>query len=903
MNMGGGTVTANPGGVHEPAVQWPFAGRGRELEDCVSLWADSLCKGLFIFGPRGVGKTRLADNVLARVAGRRWKVTRVTATTAAARVPLGAVAHMIPAGTDMSDPVNGFAVVAESLSGRTYRRRRVVVVDDLHLLDAASTVLLRQLLDAGVVRLIGTVQSAAALSDAVGTLTRGEGMRRIDLTAFDVQQCEQVLHAALGAPTSQRTLHKLHSSSGGNALYLRELVEGSLADGALRYTGEVWELLKGALPATPRLSELIGARLAAAPAAARQVLDLLAVCERLPLTDAQSVVSAEALADLESAGLIQGLTDRSRISVVLAHPLYGEVLRAELPGPRRRELLLAQAARIEAHGGRRREDALCLATWYLAATGTADPALLVRAAAVARHAHDYRLACSLLEAVPEQHRTHAIDLGHGFAAMQAGDWKQADALLARAQARARQETESVAATVVRTWNLFCVAGRADDALRVNEAAYGEVHGDEERQALVFNEAALLTVSGRPAEGLTVLDSLESDVARTPTRGVWSVAAMARTAGLAYAGRASEAITWGQKAYAAHMAMDEQELSARGTPAVAQLNPVIFALSDAGRLAEAREVADQVLEGAVHADAALSRVWGACSRGRTEWLAGDAAAARRWYVEALALARSHHYSGPLSNALAGLTASAALLGDLPTAEKALAEMADHPLSADRVGEEALGEAWLHAARGHLDLARTVLSKAAGRARDSGHLSSEMLVLTDVARLGGAKDVAARLAELSRMCDGPFAPARACLAAGLAAESPEQLMSAAEELRVIGAYLLAAEAASTAASLWCRSGQLRRATAATRLAHSSVALCPGVRTPLLVSTDVADPLSPREREVALLAAAGASSKDIATVLQLSVRTVDNHLLHVYAKLGISARRELASALRRDEALSVK
>jgi len=48
-----------------------------------------------------------------------------------------------------------------------------------------------------------------------------------------------------------------------------------------------------------------------------------------------------------------------------------------------------------------------------------------------------------------------------------------------------------------------------------------------------------------------------------------------------------------------------------------------------------------------------------------------------------------------------------------------------------------------------------------------------------------------------------------------------------------------------------------------------------------------LSAREREVSLFAALGYSSRTIASRLYLSVRTVETHLAHAYAKLGVDDR----------------
>lgn len=55
-----------------------------------------------------------------------------------------------------------------------------------------------------------------------------------------------------------------------------------------------------------------------------------------------------------------------------------------------------------------------------------------------------------------------------------------------------------------------------------------------------------------------------------------------------------------------------------------------------------------------------------------------------------------------------------------------------------------------------------------------------------------------------------------------------------------------------------------------------------------------LTAAERRVAELAAAGRSNREIAADLFLAVRTVETHLSHVHAKLGISSRVELARRL---------
>jgi DNA-binding CsgD family transcriptional regulator len=75
---------------------------------------------------------------------------------------------------------------------------------------------------------------------------------------------------------------------------------------------------------------------------------------------------------------------------------------------------------------------------------------------------------------------------------------------------------------------------------------------------------------------------------------------------------------------------------------------------------------------------------------------------------------------------------------------------------------------------------------------------------------------------------------------------------------------------------------------------VELAGGARTPSLLHGRGVEPLTVREREVALLAATGVSSKEIANRLIVSKRTIDSHLDRAYRKLGVTGRDQLADAL---------
>jgi DNA-binding NarL/FixJ family response regulator len=149
---------------------------------------------------------------------------------------------------------------------------------------------------------------------------------------------------------------------------------------------------------------------------------------------------------------------------------------------------------------------------------------------------------------------------------------------------------------------------------------------------------------------------------------------------------------------------------------------------------------------------------------------------------------------------------------------------------------------------------------------------------------------RLRALASVVDGPVVPLYAAHAAALCMQNGESLNSIASSFESLGATLLAAEAATEAAVAYRSAGREEAARASAIRASALADQCEGARTPALLLLDQPPRLTPREREIAGLVAAGWSNRAIADQLVVSVRTVANHLQHVYDKLGVRSRREV-------------
>jgi ATP/maltotriose-dependent transcriptional regulator MalT len=249
-------------------------------------------------------------------------------------------------------------------------------------------------------------------------------------------------------------------------------------------------------------------------------------------------------------------------------------------------------------------------------------------------------------------------------------------------------------------------------------------------------------------------------------------------------------------------------------------------------------------------------------------------------------------GPLC--LAFLSQARALGGDHTGAGAALARAEAARRSDIRIfdADFGLARAWTAAASGELSAACAGVRRVAEAAEAQGHLAYAVLALHDLVRLGDPASANHPLRELAGSLEGPLAAAYADHAAARMANDGAALDEVATSFEAIGALLLATEAFAEASAAHRDQGSTASSARSAAKASLLAERCEGAATPALADAGPASLLTRREREVAALAAGGLSNRAIAERLVLSVRTVEHHLEHAYAKLGVAERAQLAT-----------
>ena len=874
----------------------PLIGREAELSHIMSSVSDSPSGAVVIAGKAGVGKSRLAAEVAALSSSAGRTVAHVIATQGAASIPFGAFASLLPDLVSLTDhPLELMRTLCGAIAARAEGGPLLLVLDDAQFLDSGSASLVHQLVLTRSCAVVATLRTQEVTPEPIVSLWKEALAQRVDIHDLSHRETEALVSSYLGGPVAGSALRWLWEVSAGNPLFIRELLIGAEESGAAYSQQGIW-FLRLPLPAPSRLADLIASRLTTASSQATEVVDLLAIGEPLGISELTRISGHGAVEEAEDRGLIVVVDDRGRTQVRLSHPLYREVVQQRMPRTRLRRLSAQLAETVEATGALRRDDIMRVARWRLDAGTPGNPHLFEQAAREARAARESEMAERFARAALSSGGGVGAGLLLGETLFSAGRHQEAEKLFAELMPTCTTDEEVAMIVNARGYNLGVLIGDEAAASAVVEDALATMTSPVARHRLLIRQAVNDLYAGRLRATLAKSDELlTSPDAVTVRRGHH-----VRSIALALLGRTDEAVSTAYRALEQHRAHATQHI--KGTtpevqPPETHLIGSVLGHAIGGRLAAAEadarvglEVGLDLNDAEIQATFSMLLGWVLVERG----LVVDAA---KRFREAAGINRDLADLPVLRWCVGGVVLAEATAGHAALAAAAneeLTALADHWFVALSPPLIIRGQAWLLIASGELSAARTYLRDEAERARSSEYFAWEATLLHDLVRLGDGRVASARLAELATVVHGDMVPAFAAHAAALSAGDATQVEAAAIEFEKMGAMMLAAEAMQAAAALSETEGMHRRASALTRESMRLYGQCGIVRSPLAPDVDSVVPLTKRELEIALLAAPGASSKAIAERLSLSVRTVDNHLQRIYAKLGVSGRDGLAAAL---------
>lgn len=846
--------------------RWPLVGRYDEYAAALEvLTGDDSATGYgaLLVGESGVGKSTLASRLEEAVADTAYVVT-VTSPSRAQPVMLGALAPLltdVAAHADAS-PISVFQAAAERLARDAGGRPVVLRVEDGHLLDGASAGVLRMLATSRRARLLVTSRPNPGIPDDLVALWKDGWLRWIDVAPLDRAETTLLLREALRGVVGRDTDRRMWEASLGNPLYLRELVRSALSRDELLHNHGVWTWTGPVVPG--RLIELVTAELRRRPDGEREVLEIVSLAESLPLTLLFELADTDAVDSLVEAGMLVVDNATAPPTARLSHPVYGEAIRSlVLPG-RRRVLRERVVQHMPGPHDASLPDLLRWVSWALEAGSVPEPELLVEAAALAnrlQQAADARRFADLAlladpddgvvaGALAERARAHRV-LGAVDRAQ--ADLDQLHALPAEVLTPALEAHAAITGADV----LF--HGQADPAaaVRLLDEALPRVAAHPQSSAVVRgHRLAVLMNVGRTDEALDEAVDFLSD-GSLPLLARIQLAAPVQLS-LARAGRVAEALRLGER----YLDAARESLS----EATAYLMPLRAAMVVIRLFAGDVDGAERM-----HADESDLDIGHVHHHRNVPGLVeGQIAMARGRWSEAsghlggaIAALRDADPRGLLPAVLALAAESAVWQGDVEEAARFREEALRHPVheTSTMFGRRRRTLLWVGLARGEGDAVDQAMDAADTAA--AAHLPPAELDSLHVALLGLAdglptareltlSDVADRMAAAAKQCDGLL---RADAMAGFAravADGDTELASA-------------FEAALAGYGIWTNPPR-QRTVALTR----------------------------REQEIAPLAAAGISSRDIARRLTISTRTVESHLARIYAKLGITSRAELPAAL---------
>lgn len=868
---------------------WPMVGREAERRVVDEAILSGTRHGVLLAGPSGVGKTRLAGEAIAKAQEAGFRVESGRATAPLSTIPFGLFANLAGPGASYRSRTEMLTGLAEGVTKLAARGALLLSVDDAHLLDEGTAAFLHSVAVKGTARILATARSGIA-SDTLTGLWKDGHLARVDLRLLTATEIDDLMQEMLGGRVETLTRHRLRRLAAGNPLLLREVIWAATESGALRAHENVWRL-DGPTVAGNRLDVLIEDRLADVSAPERRAIEALAVAEPLPVNALSDLVGHAVIEQLERRGIlaVESGTDRVRLS----HPLYGEVVAANLATLSRRRLLTELAEAVLHTAAPIDEDRFRAAVWSTDAGAVVDADLVLSAAQQALRLCDYRLALRLARRAQELQASPRAQLVAGHALYWIHSFEECEAQLARLDASATDE-EKAEAVIVRASALFWGIDRVDAALELLRQTADSVAEPVSRVRLLGHRALLLVWSGTCEEARTLLAGLlPNEHKGTADPEAALRASISEVLLAALDGRRADV----------ESVLSEMFPSALASRAVPLAAGQLLTLQTVAELlsGELQVAADLVAQATAwllehHGEdllGAFTLLGGECALAR-----GDLVSAIGQLQEALLVIPEHDFSRITAWAWAALATALAQTGDAQAASSACRRSHQEAKTATRLLAPltAIGDAWTAAAQGRPQEGVDLLLAMRQPLVQQSLRAIELRVVVETVRLGGAARALSWLQDLAVRFPHSHATTALNLATGLIAQDPGLLIATGEEFASRGAYLLAAEAIASATAMYGRAGFTTEATRSALRCQALRKYCPTASTPLLASSafDSPVPLTPREQEIAVLAAAGSSNRDIARRLVLSKRTVENHLARAYSKLGVNTRHELAASL---------
>jgi DNA-binding CsgD family transcriptional regulator len=908
----------------------PLIGRESELADIAAhLSLDALPATVLVEGEAGIGKTSMCTLVIeaARERGFTTLVTR----------PIAAEADLTFAGLgDLLQPVLDHALdavpdpqaralrvallleeSAETTDARALgvaflsvlralaeERPLLVVVDDVQWLDPSSAAVLayagRRLLDDRVALLFARRVTHA---DAVSGLL--DDVWRLELAGLSAGALHRLLRERLGLVLSRPVLKRVHEISGGNPFYALEIAR------ALEL--QVPRTSLGRTLRVPRsLGELLEARVAGLPTETQQALLVAASLSEPQLPSVSSALGSEAGPALQpaiEADIVRLDGERIRFT----HPLFAAVTYARVDEESRRAVHGRLAGLVEDEEGKARHLALSaegpdevVAT---ALENAAAVAIARGASAAAAELGEQALSLTPLERESDVRRRTIAAARHRF---RTGDATAALALLEQALPSMPSGADRAHALALLQ-RVYRYEGDQLRAAELGREALAEPTTDDRVRAEAGSELAstLFFLRENLEEAMSAATIAVDSSAHEETRGLHAHAMAQKGVLEALVGHPDALVTLrAAKALetTAHPAsvinsprfdegfvmlwFDEAAEAARvmhtfhgealrsGDDGSIPLVLANLAVAEylAGRWGQAEQAADDGYEAAMQTGQRPQQAYSLSVRalvraslGREDEARVDAADALTLAGErAMGAARIHGTwaLGVLELSLDRPAATVDLLA--PLRERLLRGGVAEPGSMRFVPDEIEALVVL----GRLDEAEAILGWLEERARAldrASALAAAARCRGLVADARGGKPVAInwfeQALEWEERARIPFDRARTLLLLGAARRRAKQKAAAREALGYARTLF-----EDLGAALWAEkvSAELARI---------------GGRT---ASPDV---LTPAEQRVAELVAAGRTNKEVASALFLTDRTVEGHLTHIYRKLGIRSRAELA------------